>query len=923
MKKRFVSGLLSLALLTSLVPTSLAAERSPASLTAETLSEIQVAEQTFPDAAFRNWIKNPENIGGAGTDGVLTAQEIAGITSMDLSEASIASLEGIEVFTSLKNLNCSDNQLTTLDLTGVTSLEWLYCRRNPLQTISIAGLSKLKYADISQNQLTSLSLDGLTSLEFLHAGDNKLTEIDLSPCTGLTPIAGSFCLWNNRLSSITLPNIPDMTVSPYQYQEQNPETGTENTKWYLNSSFTQEITGDITAQGQTLYGKKIPNSFKVQFLANDGVGSKAPVTGTYGETAKLTADGFTRFGYTFTGWNTAPKGTGTSYAGDASISGLGSKRDGQTLYLYAQWAPITYQVTFHKNNDAATGSMDQQTLTFDQPSTLSENGFSLADKEFAGWSASPEGPVLYSDTASVGTLLQEGSHQVDLYAQWRTPAAEQQKQYLSHLSQAFSTYQSSQYTTEDWETLAEKYQQGVTSITDAQEEPAMQQALSTATAAMEQVTKLEARAREVINGWKAAHSSILAQITSPSLEESTLSSAASASAAAADLQPENLAAYASLSQEQSEQQAAAAALLSLETEKEQLQSFLEAANWVESLQGLTKRSMEQVTSSLTETYEKKISEYTSLPSQQKAHILSQVETDLSARAALAAQKRSGAETLRQTLLSFSKEDYSQKGQEALQDAAAKYIASVEAASSSQQIEAAVAQGKTALDAVPTQEEEDAKLPEQPEVPDTGSGGGSGTVPGGDGSGEEEETPETPETPVFSDVAPNSWYAPAVAYVTEKKLFLGTSDTTFSPNHSMTRAMIATVLYRAAGEPEITVPQDFPFADVNPDSWYGKAVYWAYTQGIVKGTSADSFSPSASVTREQMASLLYRFAGEPETNGELSSFTDKDSISSYAQDALSWAVETGVMQGTGNEMLSPKNKSTRAQVAKMLMQHLEA
>ena len=342
MKKRFVSGLLSLALLTSLVPTSWAAERSPASLTAETLSEIQVAEQTFPDAAFRNWIKNPENISGAGTDGVLTAQEIADITSMDLSEASIASLEGIEVFTSLKNLNCSDNQLTTLDLTGVTSLEWLYCRRNPLQTISIAGLSKLKYADISQNQITSLSLDGLTALEFLHAGDNKLTQIDLSPCTGLPPVTGSFFLWNNRLSSITLPNIPDMTVSSYQYQEQNPETGAENTKWYPDSSFTQEITDDVTAQGQTLYGKK-NNRFTVQFLANGGVGSKAPVTGTYGETAKLTADGFTRFGYTFTGWNTAPKGTGTSYAGDASISGLGSKRDGQTLYLYAQWTPITYR----------------------------------------------------------------------------------------------------------------------------------------------------------------------------------------------------------------------------------------------------------------------------------------------------------------------------------------------------------------------------------------------------------------------------------------------------------------------------------------------------------------------------------------------------------------------------------------------------
>lgn len=168
---------------------------------------------------------------------------------------------------------------------------------------------------------------------------------------------------------------------------------------------------------------------------------------------------------------------------------------------------------------------------------------------------------------------------------------------------------------------------------------------------------------------------------------------------------------------------------------------------------------------------------------------------------------------------------------------------------------------------------------------------------------------------FRDVQADTWYADAVQYVVSEGLMNGTDAATFSPDAPMSRAMLVTVLYRLRGEPAVS--QDSGFADVASDAYYADAVSWAVGEGIVTGTSQTTFSPDESVTREQMAVLLYRCAGEPSTAGDLSAYADAESISDYAAEAMSWCVENGILNGTDGGRLAPADSATRAETAAVL------
>lgn len=167
---------------------------------------------------------------------------------------------------------------------------------------------------------------------------------------------------------------------------------------------------------------------------------------------------------------------------------------------------------------------------------------------------------------------------------------------------------------------------------------------------------------------------------------------------------------------------------------------------------------------------------------------------------------------------------------------------------------------------------------------------------------------------FGDVPQNSWFADAVKYVSENKLMNGTSTTAFSPNENMSRAMLATVLYRMSGE---TAEADSGFRDVSSSSYYAAAVSWASSEGIVNGTGANAFSPNASITREQLAAMLYRYAGEPSVSADLSAYTDTVDISPYASKAVEWCVAKGILSGESATRLAPQDTATRAECAAML------
>lgn len=187
----------------------------------------------------------------------------------------------------------------------------------------------------------------------------------------------------------------------------------------------------------------------------------------------------------------------------------------------------------------------------------------------------------------------------------------------------------------------------------------------------------------------------------------------------------------------------------------------------------------------------------------------------------------------------------------------------------------------------------------------------------------EDFEDVETTVTFTDVRPTDWYAGAVEFVVTQGLFQGVSATEFRPDVEMSRAMLVTVLYRLSGE--TADGSASAFTDVLADAWYGPAVAWAQKAGVVQGVSATEFAPDHPVTREQMATILYRYAGAQAGTGAedaLAAFTDGGSVSSYAVPAMGWAVEKGLLSGVSGNTLAPRGVATRAQVAVILQRFLE-
>lgn len=172
---------------------------------------------------------------------------------------------------------------------------------------------------------------------------------------------------------------------------------------------------------------------------------------------------------------------------------------------------------------------------------------------------------------------------------------------------------------------------------------------------------------------------------------------------------------------------------------------------------------------------------------------------------------------------------------------------------------------------------------------------------------------------FSDVRIADWFYNDVKYVYEKGMMAGTAADVFAPNATTTRAMIVTILYRLEGSPAVTGTS--AFVDVPAGQWYTDAVNWAAANQIVKGTSATTFAPNDSITREQMAAILYRYAQykgyDVTKKADLSGYSDNGQVSAYAKDALAWANAAKLINGVTNTTLAPQGNATRAQVSAIL------
>ena len=172
---------------------------------------------------------------------------------------------------------------------------------------------------------------------------------------------------------------------------------------------------------------------------------------------------------------------------------------------------------------------------------------------------------------------------------------------------------------------------------------------------------------------------------------------------------------------------------------------------------------------------------------------------------------------------------------------------------------------------------------------------------------------------FTDVSSRKWYYESICYVYSQGLMKGTEHTTFSPNDTLTRGMLVTILYRMAGSPEAGSAD---FTDVRQNAYYAPAVAWAQAHGIVRGYSDGSFRPNADITRQELVTILYRYVadlgGQPLQRSNLNRFSDQSSVNSFAIGAVRWAVAVGILKGRTSSTLEPQGTATRAECAALIM-----
>ncbi|MBQ2678770.1 MAG: carbohydrate-binding domain-containing protein [Firmicutes bacterium] len=213
---------------------------------------------------------------------------------------------------------------------------------------------------------------------------------------------------------------------------------------------------------------------------------------------------------------------------------------------------------------------------------------------------------------------------------------------------------------------------------------------------------------------------------------------------------------------------------------------------------------------------------------------------------------------------------------------------------------------------------------------TQSGGMPGNAKGGpqnpqnpSGSASNSGASESEGSSKFDDVKTSSWYYKAVNFASEKGLMSGMTDKRFEPQTSASRAMVAAILYRLAGSPEVEYKA--LFSDIAEGKWYSDAVIWAAENGIVSGFSDGTFGPDKSITREELASMLHRYAlktGDKSEGADLTDFNDSKKVSSWAEESMKWAVGEELINGDENKNLNPKSNATRAEFAQILMNYLD-
>ena len=798
---------------------------------------VAIDASTFPDAAFRAWLLDGRNLSGAGADSLLTADELAAIQSLDLSGLGIADLEGIQVFTALKRLNVRNNTLTELDLSANTALTSL---------------------DAGFNRLTELELSTHPALRFLHINYNQLSQLDLSANLALE--GGGFIAEDNNLLKVILPVLPTMTVTADSFRVQNPAPGYDRVVWSLDEAGLQPVEESFQANGQTLYGKRIANQYTIYFSANDGRGDTAPVQAVYDQETTLTPNGFTRYGYTFQGWNTLSWGAGDSYTDGQSVTNLSGIHQGDRITLYAQWKPVNYTISFDANG--GQGNMESADAVYGQAATLPDCGFTNDGMEFAGWATEAGGPVRYLPQDSVKNLSMDEGGEATLYAVWKTPVAEEQETRLTQLQQAFGSCSSQDYAAQDWATLSGHYAQAADAIRDESDNDAMDTLVTDCVSAMSQVPALDERAQEVAQGWQAALSpSVGTELTR--LAGLAQQKQAAVSALRTAYQGYDLTEYTYDGQ---------AALLSALEQAVQAVEGAEDQSQVQAAHDHGLTAMAQVPNAEGETPE--------LPPQPETPD----EPDGPGNSGNTGSGGSGGGSSGGGSNNGSSGGGSNNG----------------------------SSGGSGSGGSGNEDSDDSQDSNTVTITDDKTGTVTKVTTGADGSVEAVVTvPQGVDSVVVN--IPCTPAAGTVALLVEED-----GSTQILSKSTVTADGLAV---RLDGSAKLRLTDNSKsFSDVEAGSWYADSVNWAAQAGIVQGVAPGSFAPHAPLTRESLAVLLYRYAEQQgldlSARSELSGFADSGAVSAWAEEALAWACANGLLEGDGGS-LRPGATCTRAEASVIL------
>lgn len=888
-------------------------------------SAIPITAEIFPDAVFRQWLTSPANLNGAGTDGIFTQEELANIHTINVSSLGISSLQGIEVFYALEQLSCKGNALTELDvrqnrslnylqcdfnrigsldvsgldqlkflfcehnrmtslnLTGCTALELIYCRSNDLTSVDFSTNRSLKFIESFDNRLEEVDLSMLSKLEFVHLDHNRLTHLDLSHNSSLTGDGSGFVARNNYLETLTLPNRPGQVVDWDVYLEQDPKTGYERVTWYNDPQFTQPVEELTPADGRTLYAKWLPNDYTIYFNAGEGFGTMAPQAAVWDTPLTLAPQTLRRTGYTFDAWENT-YGDGARYQDGAQVKNLAGKKQGERVTLYAKWTPITYTVSFSAGS--GSGSMADSFHTYDREKALPPCTLTApSGLEFVGWAREAGGPVAFRDQDAVRNLSSVQGDNITLYAVWGTPLV---TQYMDRLDALYYQHTPSDYTSQDWNAIERIYDQATQALLAAGTAEEMAVICAGAERDMATVSNVSQRTQAVVALWQQDNQDILALVDRGSVHEANAQDILSAAGGASE------ALHSDFVAEHTDLTVPADQMLLAQLARDAAQSLLagldrlaDAAAWAGQLGGLSLRPMTEVTSQALSTYQKAVSEAT-------AHV-AQLHGDLSGglqdRAALALCKQQSTSSLLTAYQGYDLTQYSEQAQETLEAIWRQATSAMEAAASESSVTALLDTALRDLRAVPVQT--------------------PGSQPGGDAG--QQPAWENP----YPDVSQDAWYYSSVEYVSSNGIMNGYTDGTFGPSHRLSRAQLAQLLYNLESTPDAAVVR---YTDTVTGAWYEKAISWATEAGILTGYADGTIRPNASITRQQMAAMLHRYAQykgrDVSLRGDLSNYQDTTQIAPYALEALQWANAAGIINGSGAALL-PGNTATRAQTAAML------